>query len=86
MTFIDYIKAAEPSDDPRGDFIEDSLSLLNVAEGIRRNHGSPRADALNATSLKQLVGQLRHEGGACDEAIEAAKIVWREYKAACQVG
>jgi hypothetical protein len=66
VSFRDYIKKRRVTDMPAGDFTADAK--------VDR-------DLPNVTSWDELEGYL-YDRGACDNAIKAARSVWRGYQAA----
>ena len=64
MTFNKYLKSQLGRNDPIGDLAEDAL-------------GDKQFPPVN--SLKALVSYLESRG-ACDDAVDAARDAWKEYK------
>jgi hypothetical protein len=63
MTFSEWLKTARITDTPQGDFIDDARSDSHFP---------------NVQTWDQLDNYLLSRG-ACREAKEAAKLVWRRY-------
>lgn len=63
--FYTWLMSQKGRDDPVGDMAEDAA----------RDRSFPKS----VTSLRQLTGYLTNKG-ACQEAIEAAREAWREFK------
>jgi hypothetical protein len=68
-TFNDWIKLAKFTDDPAGDFIEDTRSVIRA-----NRYPLPAID--NIEQLRSFL-YLR---GACIEAIETVPTVWKRYR------
>ena len=68
-TFIQFLLAAEVTDDPRGDFIEDARDLIEAGR------------LADPKTRDELLAQVRRWCG-CDEAERAAAVLWTEYEAA----
>ncbi len=66
QSFTDYILSADVTDDPRGDFIADTRTLIELG----KFEEPQRLDCL-LTMMR-----LR---GACDEALAEARRVWGEW-------
>jgi hypothetical protein len=67
MTFADYITSCRVTDTPRGDFIEDTRVLIRTGK------------LPNLRSWDQLQSLMRSRG-ACSEAIDEGRKVWRQYE------
>lgn len=68
MTFKSYIQSARVTETPRGDFIADCKTLINCNK------------LPDVQSWSELYGFM-WKRGACREAIEEARKVWRQYQA-----
>ena len=66
MRFQEWLGTRKAHDNPRGDFIEDSRTLLDLGK-------FPDVD-----TLEQLLWWLQQRG-ACEEAVAEARGLWREY-------
>jgi hypothetical protein len=67
MTFAEYITSCHVTDTPRGDFIEDARVLIRVG----KLPDVQRWSQLEWFLLKR---------GACREAIEEGRKLWRQYE------
>jgi hypothetical protein len=65
MKFGQWIRTRKAGDNPRGDFIKDTISLGSMVDRIN-----------DWRSLEAHMFRL----GACDGAIEAGKKLWDEYE------
>jgi hypothetical protein len=65
MTFKEYIKTRRVTYNPRGEFIKDARADLDMPD--------------NFACWRELEGYLQRRD-ACEGAIKAAKIVWRQYR------
>ena len=65
MSFKEYIAKRQARDNPQGDFVRDARSS---------------ADLPDAESWAELRSYLNRKW-ACDEAIDAARLVWQSYQA-----